>query len=189
MSPDVDTEGRLCVRASWQKSSVQLALRCGSRFSAALFWQATWPNVQRKKKKKKKRWLQHSRLHGGSAVRLKIARGVQLEAEWESAECTFLRTINTYFCDCACVWVCVCKFACDCWVHASARSHVFLGGLIVAGGWKKFNVAILVQILVYFWQCMAKTCHLGLLSHTQTHTETRSNKHTHTHTCSCILAF
>lgn len=58
-------------------------------------------------KRKKKRWLQHSRLHSGPAIRLKIARGVQLEAERESAECTFLHTINTYFCDCACVCVCV----------------------------------------------------------------------------------
>lgn len=86
------------------------------------------------------------------------------------------------------VCVCVCKFACDCWVRASARSHVFLGGLIVAGGWKKFNVAILVQILVYFWQCMAKTCHLGLLSHTQTHTQkhTQTNTHRHTHACASL---
>lgn len=179
VSPDVDTAGRLCVGASWQKSSVQLAPRCGSRFSAALFWQATWPNVQRKKKKKMITALTAAQRFC-STFKNSTGRSSGGGAG-ESAECTFLRTINTYFCDCACVCVCVCKFACDCWVRASARSHVFLGGSIVARGWKKFNVAILVQILVYFWQCMAKTCHLGLLSHTQTHTHGNTLKQTHTH--------
>lgn len=43
---------------------------------------------------------------------------------------------------------------------------------------KKFNIAILVQILVYFWKCTAKTCHRVSFRH--------AHAHAHTHTLASL---